>query len=96
MLPDIDDIPFLNEHIKTPPVTPASISSTSDMFLLPAIEPIPGDPVDGLCPPGQWLCADNATCIFDNQKCDGTVDCPISETGGGGEDEDKCESGKGG
>ena len=63
------------------------------MFLLPAIEQIPGDPVDGLCPSGQWLCADNATCIFDDKKCDGNNDCPQSENGEGGEDEDECESG---
>ena len=66
--------------------------NTEDMFLLPAFELIPGDPVDGMCPDGQWLCGDNTTCIFNDKKCDDKLDCPQSENGEGGEDEDDCDS----
>ena len=93
MLPDIDDIPFLNERVKSLPVTPSSIPTTSDQFLLPAFDLIPGDPIDGECPDGQWLCSDNTTCIFDTQKCNGIVDCHNAETSEGGEDEDDCGEG---
>ena len=54
---------------------------------------LPGDPIDGVCPVGQWLCGDNTTCIFNNLKCNGEVDCPLGEDSEGGDDEDVCGSG---
>ena len=53
---------------------------------------IAADPIDGVCPPGQWLCGDNSTCIFENQRCNGQDDCPKGENSEGGDDEaeDEC------
>ena len=82
MIPDIDDIPFLN--IMAPPAPP----------MLPPPPIMPGIPDNGTCPDDQFLCGDEETCVLDTQKCDGNDDCPASADGSvtGGEDEEMCSS----
>ena len=44
--------------------------------------------------PGQqeeFTCEDGETRLAGSQVCDGLVDCPVTETGPGGEDEEGCE-----
>ena len=42
-----------------------------------------------------FLCNDGTTCLQPEQLCDMVADCPMTEIGPGGEDEDLCDNGSG-
>jgi len=47
------------------------------------------------CPKPKFLCEDATTCLEEAQVCNGVDDCPLWETGPGGEDEDCLDDGSG-
>jgi len=44
------------------------------------------------CPAPSYFCDDGETCVSGGRVCDGVADCPTTETGPGGEEEDGCEN----
>jgi len=47
------------------------------------------------CPKPKFLCEDAATCVEEEKVCNGVSDCPLFETGPGGEDEECLDDGSG-
>merc|ERR1719495_1691007 len=47
------------------------------------------------CPKPKFLCEDAATCLEEAKVCNGVSDCPLFETGPGGEDEECLDDGSG-
>jgi len=47
------------------------------------------------CPKPKFLCEDATTCLEEAQVCNGVDDCPLWETGPGGEDEECLDDGSG-
>jgi len=47
------------------------------------------------CPKPKFLCEDATTCLEEAQVCNGVSDCPLWETGPGGEDEECLDDGSG-
>merc|ERR1719436_1112863 len=45
---------------------------------------------DKKCLEPNYKCPDRVTCLLPAQVCDGQYDCPRSELGPGGEEEDDC------
>merc|ERR1712223_969467 len=71
---------------KLPPTTTAPTPSrpTTTVFSVSPSCEAPG-----------FLCKDGVTCLGASQICNGVMDCPRHELGGGGEDEDNCAAGSG-
>jgi len=55
----------------------------------------PGVLRPGVSRAANFLCKDGTTLISIDKRCDGTSDCPLTETSSGGEDEENCAEGSG-